>query len=167
MIGRLLVAALIFAVLGGVAEAQQETPGCYYIADSVTDAGAAEAAARFAFPWRMGQPASPESRAVHQVFERTIAEHVRSIGGAHLVERTSIGRRYVRPNGIVVELRVQDCEEGLDEVRSYLRGLESIAPDEQTAATLASFRQNARQVTKDEADWANPPIPVAVERGEN
>jgi hypothetical protein len=156
-IGAVLLGALWFVCANG-AYAQ-----CYYIADSAHSDDAAVAASSFAFPWRIGEATTDESRAVHDVFARTIEQQTRGFGRSWVVERTSHGRRYIKPNGISVDLRSADCTTGLALVRTYLRDLESIAPSVDVAGALAQFRQSAREVSRNEYDWANPPIPVMVE----
>ncbi len=146
------------------AQAQPRNEGCYYVADDTTASDAAEAASRFVFPYRIGQAPTIESRAVSLAFERTIASDVRGIGAAWSSEQTGAGRRYLRPNGLVVDLRISDCEAGLRQVRSYLHELEPLASDAGVASAIATFGQNARQVTRHEYERASPPTPVAVER---
>lgn len=159
---RLFPLVLALFVIAGSARAQAPPTGdCYYLADSSLEAAAA--AAEFAFPFRIGQQPTAESRAVHEVFQRTLEEDLRSIGHSWLQERTPQGRRYVSPNGISVQLRTGSCAEGMDRVRTYLMELESIAATPEIATALASFRENAREIGRHEFDWASPPIPVAVE----
>jgi hypothetical protein len=158
----LLIACTIVLICAPRTQAQQLE--CYYVADSALSDEAALAAAHFAFPWRIGQPATDESRAVHQAFERTIEPRTRSFGVAWLYERTPQGTRYIRENGIVIQLRGADCASGLVLVQTYLQQLESIAPSREIATTLALFRQNAREVSRHDYDWASPPLPVAMER---
>jgi hypothetical protein len=159
---RAVVGALVCALaLFSASRAEAE---CYYVADSALSDEAATAAAEFAFPWRIGQPATDESRAVHDVFVRTIEPETRSFGRAWFVEQTEQGRRYIRPNGIVIEFRGSDCSAGLVLVRTYLHELGSIAPGTAVRGALLLFSQNAREVSRNEYDGANPPTPVAVER---
>lgn len=157
-----IIGALAFAC-ASMADAQSSRASCYYVADSVGDEATIIAASQFVFPFRIGQPATDESRAINAAMERAFGDDLRSIGNAWLSERTLQGRRYLHTNGLTVQLSIEDCNAGLSSVRAYLLEVEELAPSPEMMTTIEAFRANARQLNETEFFWASPPIPVAVE----